>query len=78
MNKQELIDFADFQDGDIVWVIIKRKVDGHNTVIRRNDGFSALELLGLSSLATQEVVEQMKGEYKPDVVVRQVAEKPHD
>lgn len=42
---------------------------------RVNDGFTHLELLGLLSLTTQEIIEQMKGNIKPDLVERKAVKK---
>jgi hypothetical protein len=46
--------------------------DDKTELIRRNDGFNPLELLGLCSLSTQEIIEQLKGDIKPDVIRREV------
>lgn len=42
---------------------------------RVNDGFNALELLGIVSLTQHEIIEQMKGNIKPDVINRTVITK---
>jgi hypothetical protein len=46
------------------------------SMIRRNDGFDPLELLGLAELISKEVREQMQEVIKPDVITREVVEKP--
>ena len=75
MTKQELEEFADFQDGDRVWMqITRRKPDGTEVLIRRNMGFSALELGGMAALALADVAGQMRGTIKPDIIKREVSE----
>lgn len=68
LTKSEIEAFADFKDGDRVWISIIRG----NTLIRRNGGMSALELMGISSLAQREIAEQLDGEYKPEKIQREV------
>ena len=46
--------------------------DGKVELIRRNDGFDVFELLGLISLANNELAEQLRGNLKPDVIKREV------
>lgn len=45
--------------------------DGSHSMIRRNDGFEALELLGVADFIALEVREQIIGRIKPDVVKRE-------
>jgi hypothetical protein len=54
--------------------IIKREIfdDGSVTLTRTNDGFASLELLGMITLISLEVKEQILGKMKPDVINRQV------
>lgn len=40
--------------------------DGKSVMERDNDGFSVIELLGLSNLLNREIHEQFKGEFKAD------------
>ena len=43
------------------------------TIIRRTcDGFNAYELLGLVTLAQQEIINQIKGSIRPDIIERRV------
>ena len=43
------------------------------TIIRRTcDGFGAHELLGLVTLAQQEIIHQIKGSIRPDIIERRV------
>lgn len=39
---------------------------------RRNEGFSAIELLGLCNLISLEIIQQLKGDIKPDIIKREV------
>ena len=57
-------------------IIIEEDVDGKKKMTRRNDGFSAIELLGLLELAQQDILIQMKGlqEDGIDIVKREVVE----
>ena len=59
-----------------VYTIIIEDVDGNKKMTRRNDGFSAIELLGLLELAQQDILIQMKGlqEDGIDIVKREVVE----
>jgi hypothetical protein len=41
---------------------------------RVNDGFNAFELLGLLEIARSEILQQLKGEIKPDFIKRDVVE----
>jgi len=46
--------------------------DGGTQLIRTNDGFDAFELLGLLELAQLEIIEQIKGNIKPDIIKRNI------
>jgi len=48
--------------------------DGSSNLLRVNDGFGGIELIGLCSLIKKEVFLQMDGEFKPDVIKRQSVE----
>lgn len=56
------------------YTIIIEDKDGTNTMTRRNDGFNAIELLGLLELAQQDILNQIKNkeEAEIDFVKRQV------
>ena len=57
-------------------ITIEHKEDGTKTMTRRNDGFNAIELLGLLELTQQDILKQLKGleEAEIDVVKREVVE----
>ena len=59
-------------------VTIEYYEDGTNTMIRMNDGFNGLELIGLSELITFEVREQLLGNIIPDIIKREVVEPSQD
>jgi len=46
--------------------------NGKSSMKRYNDGFSAMELLGLLQFISDEVMKQMYGEIEPDMIERQV------
>lgn len=55
------------------WTIkVDEMSDGSKNMIRRNDGFDPLELLGLGMLMTKEVSDQIMGRIKPDTIKREV------
>ena len=58
------------------YTIIIEDKDGTKTMTRKNDGFNAIELLGLLELAQQDILNQMKSkeEAEIDIVKRQVVE----
>lgn len=71
-TKKELEEFADFQDGDDVWVFIRRKEEeGKIALKRKSRGFTSLDLLGLANLATVEIMLQSQGLMKIDYVSRE-------
>lgn len=46
---------------------------GKNGILSRvNEGFTAIELLGLCNLISLEIMQQMKGDIKPDIIKREV------
>ena len=59
-----------------VYTITIEDKDGTKTMTRRNDGFNALELLGLLELAQQDILNQIKDkeEVGIDFVKRQIVE----
>ena len=76
ITKQDLEAFADFQDGDDVWIFIRRDMpEGEVKLIRRCYGFHSVELLGLAALATSELVEQSSGQLKVDMITRESLKK---
>ena len=48
--------------------------DGLLSINKKNDGFNPIELLGLLSWAYADILEQMKGNVKPDIVKREYVE----
>ena len=44
--------------------------DGERHLIRENDGFSPLDLLGYMEHAQLEIMQQLAGKMKPDIVER--------
>jgi len=59
-----------------VYTITIEDIDGTKTMTRRNDGFNAIEILGLLELAQQDILKQIKQleEAEIDVVKREVVE----
>ena len=43
-------------------------------MIRRNDGFSGYEIIGILEEAKQDVLNQLAGKMKPDIIKREVVE----
>lgn len=54
--------------------IIKVIVDDDNklNIYRKNDGFNPYEILGFLYHASSEILDQMKGNIKPDIIKRKV------
>jgi hypothetical protein len=78
-TKQELEAFADFQDGDDVWIFTRRYLqDGRVELIRRGSGFTSVELLGIAALATSELVEQSRGTLEIDLITREALKKEEE
>jgi len=44
------------------------------TLDRTNDGFTAIELLGLCEMAQLEILDQIRGGIKPDTIKRSIVE----
>lgn len=53
-------------------IVIKQYDDGSSSMTRTNDGFNAVELMGLSELVSHDVREQIAGRIKPDKIKRRV------
>lgn len=45
---------------------------GFVTISAENDGFTALELIGLFEHRKEDIIRQMRGEIRPDVITRKV------
>ena len=54
--------------------VIEEYTDGCKVMIRHNDGFTSLELLGICSMITKEVIDQQEGIIKPDIIKRNFIE----
>jgi hypothetical protein len=48
--------------------------DKTSTIQRINEGFNPIELLGLCTFSSNEIIQQIKGNITPDVVIRQVVQ----
>lgn len=48
--------------------------DGTTQMFRSNDGFNAIELLGICELTQSDIVDQLRGKVQVDKVVRTVVE----
>jgi len=46
--------------------------DGTTELKRTNDGFNSLELMGLLELSKDDIINQIKGNVKPDIIKRKV------
>ena len=56
------------------YTIEEYEEDGQSIMSRCNDGFSGIELLGLCELIQIEILKQLQGEIKPDIINRTVIE----
>lgn len=56
-----------------VWTItINTDSDGVQTMKRVNDGFNPMELLGIIDFVKDDIMAQVRGKIKPDVVERTI------
>lgn len=46
--------------------------DGTSSMERVNEGFNGLELIGILEFARSEIIQQLKGQFKPDIITRTV------
>lgn len=53
---------------------IEKNEAGLLSINKKNDGFNPIELLGLLSWAYADILEQMHGNVKPDIVKREYVE----
>lgn len=51
-------------------VVVTIDDTGMKSMNRTNNGFDVIELLGIASLIQKELVDQLHGKYKPDVITR--------
>jgi hypothetical protein len=57
------------------FISIKTFVDGTTAMLRRNDGFTGYELMGILHYIEIEIHNQINGSIKPDIVKREFIEK---
>lgn len=55
-----------------VYTIIVQEHETGFGITRKNDGFTPIELLGITYMAQQEILDQMRGIIKPTKVKRKV------
>lgn len=53
----------------VTWTVYE---DGSSSLDRTNNGFTWLELLGVLNISNDDVIQQIKGNVKPDVITRQI------
>lgn len=58
----------------IYTIEVNEHEDGSQSMCRTNDGFQAIELLGLLDLTRMEIGEQIRGAFRPDFIERKVVE----
>ena len=56
------------------WVVELADNGDFVTLNRTNEGFTAYELLGILTQAKENILKQMAGEIKPDIINRKVIE----
>ena len=57
------------------WVITQETLDNGTVIMKRtNDGFSVIELLGMTEYISMELRDQLKGDVTPDIIKREVVE----
>ena len=49
--------------------------DGTTAISRKNDGFNSFELMGVLELSKDDIINQIKGIVKPEIVKRKVIER---
>ena len=69
MTKKEVKKIKSVQTYKITWTEFE---DGNCSFNRVNDGFHALELLGLLEMMQTEILEQMRGNVKPHTTVKKL------
>lgn len=53
-------------------ITIEENEQGQMVMTRKNDGFTAIELIGLFELCQLEIKQMLSGELKPDIIKREV------
>jgi hypothetical protein len=62
-----------YEEGDKIYIIKLRDLKDHKEIFSRyNHGFNAHELLGLLTHMQLDILQQMSGEVKPDIIERKV------
>ena len=46
--------------------------DGTTAISRTNDGFNAYELMGVLELSKDDIINQIKGNVKPEIIKRKI------
>jgi hypothetical protein len=46
--------------------------DGTSAISRTNDGFNAYELMGVLELSKDDIINQIKGNVKPEIIKRKI------
>ena len=54
------------------YIITFEEINGESVMNRTNDGFTAVELLGVIELTRVEIIDQMRGVIQPDIIKRTV------
>lgn len=53
-------------------ITLEENEQGQMVMTRKNDGFTAIELIGLFELCQLEIKQMLSGELKPDIIKREV------
>ena len=53
-------------------ITLEENEEGKMIMTRTNDGFNAIELIGLFELCQLEIKQMLSGELKPDIIKREV------
>lgn len=53
-------------------ITLEENEEGKMVMTRINDGFNAIELIGLFELCQIEIKQMLSGELKPDIIKREV------
>jgi hypothetical protein len=56
------------------YTIVVENYEDSNTIIRTNDGFNPLELLGILEDSKLDIYQQIRGKKKPTIIKRKVIE----
>ena len=53
-------------------ITLEENEQGQMIMTRKNDGFTAIELIGLLEICQLEIKQMLSGELKPDIIKREV------